>query len=49
MMSRIIIRGTDFLRFKFTGPYAVDPDTFLIVPEGMVGELWTAGPGVGVG
>jgi hypothetical protein len=33
MMSRIIIRGTDFL----------------IVPEGMVGELWTAGPGVGVG
>jgi hypothetical protein len=27
----------------------VDPDTFLILPEGMVGELWTAGPGVGVG
>ena len=27
----------------------VDPDTCHIVAEGSVGELWTAGPGVGIG
>ena len=27
----------------------VDPETRQIVPEGSVGEIWTAGPGVGIG